>query len=156
MAGPITWRVAGMRTPATADGIVTGRVWLTLHGVDFPGSDWSDFPLSVLGSAVTAYAALRDGEPDAFSYIFDGSYFLYYRRTGAAEPTVHIEANCDEDEENVYSIATGEVLLDDLRAALLDGLRVMRAQIDGRPHTEEAVRGIDRQIGVLGHFVQES
>jgi hypothetical protein len=63
------WHVVDVEAPTTADGNVTGAFWLTLHGVDFPGPGWTDFPLSVLSSAVTADENIRGGEPGALLLI---------------------------------------------------------------------------------------
>lgn len=143
------WHVADVKTPATADGIVIGTVWFTLHGVDFPEAGWTDFPISVLSSAVTAYEDIRSGELEAFSYIFDGPYFLYYRRTDASEPTVCIEANCDRDENAVVSLSTGEVPLRKLRGTLLSAVETLHAEIAAKPCADDSVHIAARLIATL-------
>ena len=52
---------------------VAGRVWLTISDVDFPGRDWSDSPLSVIGSLGTA---VRDYMADGIGemYFFGGPF----------------------------------------------------------------------------------
>lgn len=143
------WNVAGIEAPATADGIVSGAVWFTLNGVDFPWTGWADLPLSVLGSAVTAYEAIQGGELEAFSYLFDGPYFMYYRRTEASEPTVYIEANCDRDEDAVVSLVTGEIPLKSLRSTLLSAVRTLHAEIVAKPYSDESVRIAAKLIAML-------
>ncbi|MEU4779133.1 hypothetical protein [Micromonospora sp. NPDC023633] len=143
------WHVANVRAPTTVDGTITGAVWLTLHGIDFPEAGWTDLPLSVLSSAVTAYETICGGEPEAFSYVFDGPYFLYYRRTGAREPTVYIEANCDRDEDVVVSISTGEAPLEELRGTLLKAIEALYAEIKAEPYADGSVRVAAELIATL-------
>lgn len=124
------WHVTDVGAPRTpADEYVSSKVWFTLHGVDFPGAGWSDDPLPTLSTAVIAYESIRDGEPEAFSYFFDGPYYLYYRRTDSPHPTVYIEANCDRDENAVYSVVTGELTLEELRDALLAAARILHEEV---------------------------
>ncbi|MFI5912048.1 hypothetical protein [Dactylosporangium sp. NPDC051541] len=143
------WHVVDVKPPPTADRLATGAVWFTLHGVAFPEAGWTDLPVSVLSSAVTAYEDISRGAPDAFSYFFDGPYFLYYHRTDAPEPTVHIEANCDRDEHAVISLATGEVPLKDLRDALLNAVESLQAAIAATPHAEASTRITAKLIAKL-------
>ncbi|WP_203924955.1 hypothetical protein [Rugosimonospora africana] len=143
------WNVAEIKAPATADGIVSGAVWFTLHGVDFPATGWTDLPLSVLGSAVTAYGAIHGGELEAFSYIFDGPYFMYYRRIDASEPTVYIEANCDRDEDRVVCLSTGEIPLEELRSTLLRAVETLHAEIVAKPYAGDSIQIAAKLIATL-------
>ncbi|GAB1641177.1 hypothetical protein [Krasilnikovia sp. MM14-A1259] len=137
--GSITWHVTKFGLPENADGIITARVWLTLNGVDYPRALWWDLPISVVSAAVTAYTEIANGENEAFSFFFEGSYYLYYRRTEADEPTVYIEANCDSDENNPVSIAVGEVPMEQLRTALVQVAHETLAAICDKPFTEKEV-----------------
>ncbi|RZU52465.1 hypothetical protein EV385_4330 [Krasilnikovia cinnamomea] len=145
----IDWHVTNFCFPGAADGIITCDVWLTLGGVDYPVERWSDFAISVVSSAVTAYTEIADGENEAWSYFFDGSYYLYYRRTEADEPTVYIEANCDRDEDNPVSIAVGEVRLEQLRTALAHVVQEILTAVRGKPYTEKDVEIMDRKMADL-------
>jgi hypothetical protein len=66
--------------PMRAGDVPAGRIWMVLDGIDFPDERWSDFPISVLGSAVDAVAGLAAGGMEAFSYFFDGPYYVYYKK----------------------------------------------------------------------------
>ncbi|MEV6596071.1 hypothetical protein AB0M36_04305 [Actinoplanes sp. NPDC051346] len=148
-AAMITWHITEVSPPATADGITTSRVWLTLDGVDFPCARWADLPMSVVGAAVAAYTNLLNGEGEVFSYFFEGSYYLYYRRVDADEPRVYIEANRDDDPDNPVSIAVGEVLLDQFRSALASAVHELANTLQGKPHTEEDMELVKRNQAIL-------
>ncbi|WP_157411170.1 MULTISPECIES: hypothetical protein [Actinoplanes] len=139
----------GIETPDSPDGVVTGRVWLTLKGVEFPFEAWSDFPASVISSAVNAYSSIVSGDSEAFSYVFDGPYFLYYQYEATGDPLMYIEANCDRDENEVQSVVVGAVRLDEWRTALLHAVALIQAEIAGKPHMGELEKIFDRHFMLL-------
>jgi hypothetical protein len=60
---------------------VVGRIWFDIGGSAFPVEGWSDAPLSVLGSLVTALSLVaEDGEGDA--YFFEGPLFVKFLAAG--------------------------------------------------------------------------
>ncbi|MBB2947767.1 hypothetical protein FB565_007538 [Actinoplanes lutulentus] len=135
------WQVADIGGPRTpTDEYVSSRVWFTLRGIDFPETGWHDDPLPTLSTAAAAYESIRDGEPEAFSYFFDGPYFLYYRRIDTSPPTVYIEGNCDGDPDDVFSVTTGEMLLEELRHTLYEAARVLHAEIADKKHIDTSVQ----------------
>ncbi|KUL30961.1 hypothetical protein ADL15_23725 [Actinoplanes awajinensis subsp. mycoplanecinus] len=139
-----------MKPPRTpADDLVSSRVWITVDGVAFPDAGWWDLPLSVIGSALAAYAELRDGGfqedlpediAQASSYFFDGPFALAYRRTADAEPVIYLEGNRENHEGELESLVAGEMPLESFRVALLGAAQILHAEVVTRGHLDEQVR----------------
>ncbi|MFC3384398.1 hypothetical protein [Couchioplanes azureus] len=123
-----------LTTPSSADGIVTADVWLTLDGVAFPENRWNDFSIAVLSSATTAYEEIAHGAPDAFSYFFDGPFYLYYRRIAGG--LVAVEANTDKGGVP-KTLAAGDIEIEPWRTTLLAATEATLEAMSGKPHTEE-------------------
>jgi hypothetical protein len=85
-----------------------GRIWLMIGGESFPGENWTDTPLSVLGSFKTALAMLAAGGGEADSSFFDGPYSCRpppahrspVRRSDTRHPAVPLASAVDQ---HVYS-----------------------------------------------------
>jgi hypothetical protein len=54
---------------------VSGEVWVTVGGHEFPAEKWVDAPISVVGTLGTAVEAARREEPYDM-YFFEGPYFV--------------------------------------------------------------------------------
>lgn len=76
---------------------VAGRVWLELAGKPFPVAEWSDAPLSVIGSLGTAISRVpRWGSADF--YFFEGPYFVKLVKEGGRQGgCVKVFGICDRD-----------------------------------------------------------
>ncbi|GAA2662764.1 hypothetical protein [Streptomyces lunalinharesii] len=76
--------VAALAVSAGTPQLVSGEIWCTLGGVDFPGAHWTDAPVSVLGSMGEALRRAASGEAGEV-YFFEGPYYLKLtpRRAGA-------------------------------------------------------------------------
>ncbi|MGW0003765.1 hypothetical protein ACWDT6_07980 [Nocardia grenadensis] len=70
---------------------VSGRVWLTIDGYDFPERDWSDNVLSFLGSLRHAIENARNGGEEADFYFWEGSYFVKLVPIPVAPQARHVE-----------------------------------------------------------------
>jgi hypothetical protein len=94
---------------------VAGRAWIELDGADFPRANWSDSPLSVLGSLSAAISTVRQKEVGDF-YFFDGPYFvkIFPITTGSAPLQVDVVAVCDRDSDNGVIEARAEVSLSEV------------------------------------------
>ncbi|WP_327070818.1 hypothetical protein [Kitasatospora sp. NBC_01302] len=95
---------------------LTGDVWLRLDGKAFPSCNWSDSPLSVLGSLRSAILEVRSGLT-ADMYFFDGPYFAKLAPDGQAgnEQTIKVTGICDRhppEDSTDGGVAEVEVLAD--------------------------------------------
>lgn len=54
---------------------LSGKVWITIDGHHFPERDWTDNPMSFLGSMHTAIGRAAGGA-EADCYFWEGSYFV--------------------------------------------------------------------------------
>lgn len=88
------------------DAPLVGRAWININGIMYPGEGWSDFISSVLGTIVAAMQELTNGKNDAYSYFFEGPYYIYYRRIESSDFRVYVEANCDRTEPPVCLSST--------------------------------------------------
>ncbi|NGM15038.1 hypothetical protein [Verrucosispora sioxanthis] len=121
----------------------SGRAWFVLDGVSFPGEDWFDFPLSMLGSAFDAYLELMRGAPEAVSYVFDGPFNLNYQRSASvSEASVKISAYSEDDEVGQSLKAETEVPLPELRSALMESAELMAVALS----SVEGADGVNSRI----------
>jgi hypothetical protein len=128
----------------------SGRAWFVLDGISFPGEDWFDFPLSMLGSAFDAYLELMQGEPEAVSFVFDGPFNLNYRRSASVpEVLVKISAYSEGDERGQTLKAETEVALPELRNALIESAELMAVALS----SAEGADGVNSRI--VAHILQE-
>ncbi|MBF6208291.1 hypothetical protein IU483_30065 [Streptomyces gardneri] len=70
---------------------VSGRVWLTIDGHDFPERNWSDDVLSFLGSLRNAIENARSSGEETDFYFWEGSYFVKLVPIPAAPQARHVE-----------------------------------------------------------------
>ncbi|GAA0393496.1 hypothetical protein [Micromonospora gifhornensis] len=132
----------------------SGRAWFVLDGVSFPGEDWYDFPLSMLGSAFDAYLELMRGEPEAVSFVFDGPFNLNYRRSvSAPEVSVKISAYSEDGELGQTLKAETEVALSELRNALMKSAELMAVALS----SVEGADGVNSRIvaRILGELKRD-
>ncbi|MER7986238.1 hypothetical protein ABTY53_11635 [Streptomyces noursei] len=95
--GDLKVSVAGLAVSAGTPQLVSGEIWFTLGGVDFPGAHWTDSPVSVLGSMGEALRSAASGEVGEV-YFFEGPYYVQLtpRLAGApADVEVEVAAVCD-------------------------------------------------------------
>ncbi|MCK7625112.1 hypothetical protein MUU72_18685 [Streptomyces sp. RS10V-4] len=71
----LTMTLAGPEVAAGEPRQLSGRIWFTLAGTDFPEAGWSDAPLPVLGSLCEAVARAGRGEPGEV-YFCEGPYYV--------------------------------------------------------------------------------
>ncbi len=129
---------------------VSGRIWLELGGRSFPGYDWSDMPLSVVGSLGEAIRYARSGETADF-YFFEGAYFVKVspEGRGSAGPVVRVSGVHDrlhaivEAEGGVFEAETVGVVeaetvvsLADLEDVYVRCVQDLRAWADEHGHAE--------------------
>lgn len=131
-----------------AEDAPAGRIWMVLGGVDFPDERWSDFPISVLGSAVDALTGLAGGEMEAFSYFFDGPYYVYYKRLAPDSDLVRVEATTDRS-GTPELLAVTEVRLGDLWSALLQAAESSLASGAERKLAEGVDGPVERMVETL-------
>ncbi|MEV0297743.1 hypothetical protein [Nocardia sp. NPDC050710] len=107
---------------------VSGRVWITIDGYDFPEHGWTDDPLPVLGSLRTAIGYARSGEEADF-YFWEGNYFVKLVPIPAEPDARHVEIfavhdSADPDEGGSVE-ASCVSTLSELAALLQDTIEEM-------------------------------
>jgi len=60
---------------AKGGSLVTGEVWFSIDGVDFPSRNWNDFAVTILGWWVEAAISLAAGEEATFGFM-DGPWLV--------------------------------------------------------------------------------
>ncbi|MEW1676682.1 hypothetical protein AB0O47_26130 [Streptomyces noursei] len=97
----LTVSVAALAVSAGTPRLVSGEIWFTLGGVDFPEAHWTDSPVSVLGSMGEALRSAASGEVGEV-YFFEGPYYvrLTTRVAGArGDVEVDVTAVCDRAQQ---------------------------------------------------------
>ncbi|MGG2464238.1 hypothetical protein ACO0M4_31475 [Streptomyces sp. RGM 3693] len=97
--GGLTISVAEWEVSREAPQAVSGEIWFTLAGVDFPGAHWTDSPVSVLGSMREALDSAASGEVGEV-YFFDGPYYVKLTPHPANDrDEVEVLAICDRAQQ---------------------------------------------------------
>ncbi|MET9904748.1 hypothetical protein [Streptomyces sp. NPDC006446] len=130
---------------------VAGKVWLTISHTDFPERDWTDSPLSVIGSmgaAVCDYLAVGTGG----MYFFEGPYLVQLTHDPSDDSLVVVSAICDrpslignrESEETVE--AQVSVPLRDVIGSYQAALRALEewASLNGEEDVASVLSQMDR------------
>ncbi|MEH0975063.1 hypothetical protein V6U77_28410 [Micromonospora sp. CPCC 205546] len=106
------------RSKSGSGGPIAGRVWFIVGEIAFPELGWCDFPASVWCSAVEAFSELSQGANEAFSYFFDGPYYLYFKKSSISGDVIEVEASTDRAGVPEL-LASTSLRLNELRTALL-------------------------------------
>ncbi|MEU4341830.1 hypothetical protein AB0H00_11245 [Nocardia sp. NPDC023852] len=69
---------------------VSGEVWITIDGHDFPGHGWTDEVLPFLGSLRAAIGEARSGDETDF-YFWEGNFFVKLVPIPAAPDARYVE-----------------------------------------------------------------
>lgn len=108
----ITFEISDLRVDSLVPVFVSGMAWFDFDGFSFPGCQWTDAPLSVLGSFGSALSDLTGGASEVDIYFFEGPYYLKVNRVASASDKILVRAICDRDDledgtvlfETIYSL----------------------------------------------------
>ncbi|MFF5012197.1 hypothetical protein [Streptomyces sp. NPDC001165] len=106
---------------------MAGKVWLTISHTDFPERDWTDSPLSVIGSmgaAVCDYLAGGSGE----MCFFEGPYIVRLTSDPSDDSLVVVSGICDRP-SSIDSSESEETVEAQVSAPLLDVIRSYEAAL---------------------------
>ncbi|KUL38704.1 hypothetical protein ADL22_17525 [Streptomyces sp. NRRL F-4489] len=156
-SGGLTMTLADLEVAPGEPRQLSGRIWFTLAGTDFPGARWSDTPLPVLGSLCEALARAGRGEAGEV-YFFEGPYYVRLVPVPGDGPEPRVEALgvCDRaglvsgSGEGTVEARSGSVPLAAVRgecARLLGELAVWARQ---HGHPEPADRAVRMAAAVAG------
>lgn len=108
---------------------VAGKVWLTISHVDYPERDWTDSPLSVIGSmgaAISDYLTGGFGE----MYFFEGPYLVRLTADPYDDSLVIVSGVCDRPRP-IASSESEETVMTQVSAPLRDVVRSYEAALLG-------------------------
>ncbi|WP_158710583.1 hypothetical protein [Streptomyces flavochromogenes] len=75
MSFKVVLNVRSLKVDSVDPVFVSGDVHVVVGGCEFPSGDWTDSPISAIGSLGSAIQWVRKGEP-ADMYFFEGPYFV--------------------------------------------------------------------------------